>query len=76
LPLRLFVACLLDERRCCRYETARLDNGVAQRPVIRMQGGIVLTRIDPSVKETSMIMRIRPGWDALRAFLAPDPKGK
>ena len=41
-----------------------------------MQGGIVLTRIDPSVKETSMIMRIRPGWDALRAFLAPDPKGK
>ncbi len=72
----LFVACLLDVRPCCRYETARLDSGVAQRPVIRMQGGIVLTRIDPSVKETSMIMRIRPGWDALRAFLAPDPKGK
>ncbi|KAL0054332.1 hypothetical protein WJX82_007216 [Trebouxia sp. C0006] len=59
-----------------KYETARLDTGLAQRPVIRMQGGIVLTRIDPSVKETSMIMRIRPGWDALRAFLAPDPKGK
>ncbi|KAL0023988.1 hypothetical protein WJX77_006444 [Trebouxia sp. C0004] len=59
-----------------KYETARLDSGVAQRPVIRMQGGIVLTRIDPSVKETSMIMRIRPGWDALRAFLAPDSKGK
>lgn len=73
---RLIVACLLNVRRCCRYETARLDTGLAQRPVIRMQGGIVLTRIDPSVKETSMIMRIRPGWDALRAFLAPDPKGK
>jgi len=72
----LFVACLLNVRHCCRYETARLDSGVAQRPVLRLQGGIVLTRIDPSVKETSMIMRIRPGWDALRAFLAPDPKGK
>ena len=60
----------------CRYETAKLDAGVTQRPVIRLPGGIVLTRIDPLQKDTSMIMRIRPGWDALRAFLAPDPKGK
>lgn len=60
----------------CRYESAKLDTGVTQRPVIRLPGGIVLTRIDPSQKDTSMIMRIRPGWDALRAFLAPDPKGK
>ena len=61
-----------------RYETAKGDNGVVfQRPVIRLPGGVVLTRIDPAQKDTSMIMRIQPGWDALRAFLAPDAvKGK
>ena len=39
---------------------------------MRLQGGVVLTRIDTSNRDTSMIMRIRPGWDALRAFLAPE----
>lgn len=57
----------------CRYETAKLDDGSLQeRPVIRLQGGVVLTRIDPSNRDTSMIMRIRPGWEALRGFLAPE----
>ncbi len=59
----------------CRYETAKVDGNVLQRPVVRL-GGIFLTRIDPAQKDTSMIMRIRPGWEALRAFLAPDSKGK
>lgn len=50
-----------------------LDDGtLRERPVVRLQGGVVLTRIDPSNRDTSMIMRIRPGWDALRAFLAPE----
>lgn len=57
----------------CRYETAKLDDGsVQERPVIRLQGGVVLTRIDPGNRDTSMIMRIRPGWEALRGFLAPE----
>lgn len=56
-----------------RYETAKMDDGaLRERPVIRLPGGIVLTRIDPANRDTSMIMRIRPGWDALRAFLAPE----
>ena len=59
-----------------RYETAKVDNGVVlSRPVIRLHG-VVLTRIDPAQRDTSMIMRIRPGWDALRAFLAPDSTRK
>ena len=56
----------------CRYESARTDEGlILQRPVIRLPGGVVLTRIDPNQREKSMIMRIRPGWEALRQFLAP-----
>lgn len=56
-----------------RYETARLDDDtLRQRPVVRLPGGVVLTRIDPSNRDTSMIMRIRPGWEALRGFLAPE----
>ena len=59
--------------RLFRYETAKLEEGVLrERPVIRLPGGIILTRIDPANRDTSMIMRIRPGWDALRAFLAPE----
>ena len=57
-----------------RYESAQLDDGVPlQRPVVRLPGGVVLTRIDPMRPETSMIMRIRPGWEELRSYLAPDP---
>ncbi|KAL3137125.1 hypothetical protein ABBQ32_006698 [Trebouxia sp. C0010 RCD-2024] len=56
-----------------RYETAKLDDGtLQQRPVVRLPGGVVLTRIDPNNRDTSMIMRIRPGWEALRGFLAPE----
>ncbi|KAK9817895.1 hypothetical protein WJX72_003895 [[Myrmecia] bisecta] len=40
------------------------------RPVIRLPNqGVVFTRIDPERRETSMIMRTRPGWEALRAYL-------
>ena len=56
-----------------RYESAQLDNGVPlQRPVVRLPGGVVLTRIDPLRPETSMIMRIRPGWEELQSYLVPD----
>lgn len=33
-------------------------------------GQVILTRINPNRKETSMIIRPRPGWEDLRAFLA------
>ncbi|KAL3148469.1 hypothetical protein ABBQ38_013914 [Trebouxia sp. C0009 RCD-2024] len=56
-----------------RYETAKLDDGtLQQRPVVRLPEGVVLTRIDPNNRDTSMIMRIRPGWEPLRVFLAPE----
>ena len=37
-------------------------------------GGIVLTRIDPLRRETSMLVRIRPGWEAMREFLSGDDR--
>lgn len=42
----------------------------AHRPVVRLpQEGAVLTRVSPGRRETSMLMRTRPGWAALRAYL-------
>lgn len=39
------------------------------RPVIHLPNGVVLTRIDPTRKDTSMLFRTRPGWDKLRLWL-------
>ncbi|KAK9842441.1 hypothetical protein WJX81_000354 [Elliptochloris bilobata] len=40
------------------------------RPVVRLQGeGAVLTRVSPGRRETSMLLRTRPGWAALRTYL-------
>lgn len=41
------------------------------RPIIRTSGRI-FTRIDPKRNETSMLIRIRDGWDALSAYLRGD----
>jgi len=50
------------------------DEG-AQRPVLRLPAaGVVLTRIDPGRRETSMLVRIRPGWEELRAWLLGDDR--
>ena len=75
--LKLCIFPATDRYDTCRFETARVDNGIVlQRPVIRLEGGVVLTRIKPGNMDTSMIMRIRPGWDALRAFLASPAQGQ
>jgi RNA polymerase II C-terminal domain phosphatase-like 1/2 len=62
----------------CRLENAYLEDGsLVQRPVIRLQQGlIILTRIDPLNPKTSMLLRVRPGWNELRAFLAGEVDGK
>ncbi|CAN6235709.1 unnamed protein product [Urochloa humidicola] len=40
------------------------------RPVIRLQEkNIILTRINPSVRDTSVLVRLRPAWDELRSYL-------
>ncbi len=40
------------------------------RPVIRLPGrGVIFTRILIDRPETSMIIRLRPGWDAVAHFL-------
>jgi len=46
------------------------DVAAPPRPVLRLPGcGVVLTRIDPARRDTSMLVRVRPGWDDLRSFL-------
>ena len=48
-----------------------------KRPVVRIPGEhgalTVFTRIDPAAAATSMIVRVRGGWDALRALLLSGP---
>ncbi|KAJ3706529.1 hypothetical protein LUZ61_010234 [Rhynchospora tenuis] len=40
------------------------------RPIIRLpEKGIVLTRINPSVRDTSVLVKMRPGWEELRSYL-------
>ncbi|KAJ8753749.1 hypothetical protein K2173_000003 [Erythroxylum novogranatense] len=40
------------------------------RPVIRMPDrNIVLTRINPEIRDTSVLVRLRPAWEDLRSYL-------
>lgn len=46
------------------------------RPVIRLpQHGLLFTRIDRNRKETSMVVRPRAGWEALRAYMTGEEDG-
>lgn len=50
------------------------DGTVVKRPVIRLETPhpVLLTRIRPEARETSMILRPRPYWEELRGVLAGD----
>ncbi|GMY37319.1 RNA polymerase II C-terminal domain phosphatase-like 1 [Fagus crenata] len=40
------------------------------RPLIRLQDkNIILTRINPQIRDTSVLVRLRPAWDDLRSYL-------
>ncbi|GAB2263711.1 hypothetical protein Droror1_Dr00025845 [Drosera rotundifolia] len=40
------------------------------RPVIRLQDrNVVLTRINPEIRDTSVLVRLRPAWEELRSYL-------
>ncbi|KAJ9508120.1 hypothetical protein QJQ45_021455, partial [Haematococcus lacustris] len=54
-----------------------MEDGVTlvKRPVIRLEGDhLVLTRIDPAERKTSMVMRFRPGWPELLSVVAGPPQ--
>lgn len=55
----------------CSVEDAKPEAGMrpVPRAVIRLDNGVILTRIDPDRKETSMLFRTRPGWHKLRLWL-------
>ncbi|XWS12678.1 hypothetical protein CRYUN_Cryun37aG0110800 [Craigia yunnanensis] len=40
------------------------------RPLIRLQEkNIILTRINPQIRDTSVLVRVRPAWEDLRSYL-------
>lgn len=40
------------------------------RPVIRLpEKNVVLTRINPEIRDTSVLVRLRPAWEDLRSYL-------
>ncbi|KAK1260731.1 RNA polymerase II C-terminal domain phosphatase-like 1 [Acorus gramineus] len=40
------------------------------RPLIRLQDkNIILTRINPGIRDTSVLVRLRPAWEELRSYL-------
>ncbi|XP_038982808.1 RNA polymerase II C-terminal domain phosphatase-like 1 isoform X2 [Phoenix dactylifera] len=40
------------------------------RPVIRLQEkNIILTRVNPLIRDTSVLVRLRPAWEELRSYL-------
>ncbi|MQL77814.1 hypothetical protein Taro_010205 [Colocasia esculenta] len=40
------------------------------RPIIRLRDkNIVLTRINPEIRDTSVLVRLRPAWEDLRSYL-------
>ncbi|KAJ0979615.1 hypothetical protein J5N97_015089 [Dioscorea zingiberensis] len=45
-------------------------HGPLNRPIIRLQErNIVLTRINPEIRDTSVLVRLRPAWDDLKSYL-------
>ncbi|XWS15721.1 hypothetical protein CRYUN_Cryun34aG0026200 [Craigia yunnanensis] len=41
------------------------------RPLIRLQEkNIILTRINPQIRDTSVLVRLRPAWEDLRSYLS------
>ncbi len=53
------------------------DGSEISRPVIRIpEMNLALTRIDPQRRETSMVFRLREGWEALRRYMAGEDDGK
>lgn len=42
---------------------------ILQRPIIRLPDGVILTRINPTNRDTSVLIKIRPFWEDLREYI-------
>ncbi|KAF8402673.1 hypothetical protein HHK36_010762 [Tetracentron sinense] len=67
--------CVMDNGKFLKVqleEVPQLSNNQERviRPVIRLQErNIVLTRINPEIRDTSVLVRLRPAWEDLRSYL-------
>ncbi|XVE97062.1 hypothetical protein REPUB_Repub02eG0278200 [Reevesia pubescens] len=67
--------CVMDNGKMFKVqmeEVPPLSDGQEKvvRPVIRLQErNIVLTRINPEIRDTSVLVRLRPAWEELRSYL-------
>ncbi|CAJ2668496.1 unnamed protein product [Trifolium pratense] len=51
-------------------EVPSLSEQKVLRPVVRLQDrNIVLTRINPEIRDTSVLVKLRPAWEDLRCYL-------
>ncbi|CAO2841687.1 unnamed protein product [Amaranthus hypochondriacus] len=67
--------CVMDSGKVFKAQfeevTPLSDNhGTVVRPVVRLPDkNLVLTRINPENRDTSVLVRLRPAWDELRSYL-------
>ncbi|KAK1562299.1 hypothetical protein Q3G72_009756 [Acer saccharum] len=67
--------CVVDNGRVFKVqmeEIATLSDNHERivRPVIRLpERNVVLTRINPEIRDTSVLVRLRPAWEDLRSYL-------
>ncbi|KAK7339864.1 hypothetical protein VNO77_20550 [Canavalia gladiata] len=67
--------CVVDNGKIYKVqmeEVPRLSDSHEKlvRPVVRLQDkNIVLTRINPEIRDTSVLVRLRPAWEDLRCYL-------
>lgn len=46
------------------------NHQLISRPIIRLQEkNIILTRVNPTIRDTSVLVRLRPAWEDLRSYL-------
>ncbi|XP_024536325.1 RNA polymerase II C-terminal domain phosphatase-like 1 isoform X1 [Selaginella moellendorffii] len=67
--------CVLDNGKIIKAQTEMVPSSsdatpALERPIIRLDSrNIILTRINPLVRFTSVLVRIRPAWEELRSYL-------
>ncbi|XP_038720593.1 RNA polymerase II C-terminal domain phosphatase-like 2 isoform X3 [Tripterygium wilfordii] len=67
--------CVVDNGRVFKVQLEEVPplpdgHGKIVRPVIRLpERGIVLTRISPEIRDTSVLVKLRPAWEDLRSYL-------
>ncbi|KAL8152772.1 hypothetical protein V2J09_010532 [Rumex salicifolius] len=63
--------CVTDGGKVYKVQMEEIQNHEkGARPIIRLpEKNVVLTRINPEIRDTSVLVRLRPAWEDLRSYL-------